>query len=36
MIDTGVDGTISDHPDVLRKVAGDKGVELPVGSLVTR
>jgi glycerophosphoryl diester phosphodiesterase len=31
MIDMGVDGIISDHPDVLRKVAGEKGVALPVG-----
>jgi glycerophosphoryl diester phosphodiesterase len=31
MIDMGVDGIISDRPDVLRKVAGDKGVSLPQG-----
>ena len=35
MIDIGVDGIISDHPDVLRKVAGDKGVALPRGFPVT-
>jgi glycerophosphoryl diester phosphodiesterase len=29
MIDIGVDGVISDRPDVLRKVAGDRGVALP-------
>jgi glycerophosphoryl diester phosphodiesterase len=31
MIDIGVDGIISDHPDVLRKVAGEKGIVLPLG-----
>ena len=36
MIDMGVDGIISDHPDVLRKAAGEKGVALPVGWSVTR
>jgi glycerophosphoryl diester phosphodiesterase len=35
MIDIGVDGIISDHPDLLRKVAGEKGIKLPTGSLVT-
>jgi glycerophosphoryl diester phosphodiesterase len=35
MIDIGVDGIISDHPDVLRKVAGEKGIALPKGSPVT-
>ena len=35
MIDMGVDGIISDHPDLLRKVAGDKGVALPKGFPVT-
>jgi glycerophosphoryl diester phosphodiesterase len=35
MIDIGVDGIISDHPDLLRKVAGEKGVALPPGSPVT-
>ena len=31
MIDLGVDGIISDHPDVLRGVAGEKGIALPAG-----
>jgi glycerophosphoryl diester phosphodiesterase len=31
MIDIGVDGIISDHPDLLRKIAGEKGVALPAG-----
>jgi glycerophosphoryl diester phosphodiesterase len=35
MIDIGVDGIISDHPDVLRRVAGEKGIALPKGSPVT-
>ena len=35
MIDIGVDGIISDHPELLRKVAGDKGIALPIGSPVT-
>jgi glycerophosphoryl diester phosphodiesterase len=35
MIDLGVDGIISDHPDLLRKVAGEKGIALPKGSPVT-
>jgi glycerophosphoryl diester phosphodiesterase len=35
MIDMGVDGIISDHPDILRKIAGDKGIALPAGSPVT-
>ena len=35
MIGMGVDGIISDYPDVLRKVAGEKGVALPKGSPVT-
>jgi glycerophosphoryl diester phosphodiesterase len=35
MIDIGVDGIISDHPDLLRKTAGDKGIALPAGSPVT-
>jgi glycerophosphoryl diester phosphodiesterase len=34
MIDMGVDGIISDHPDILRKIAGDKGIALPAGSPV--
>lgn len=35
LIDMGVDGIISDHPDILRKVAADKGIALPAGSPVT-
>ena len=35
MIDIGVDGIISDHPDILRQIAGDKGIALPAGSPVT-
>jgi glycerophosphoryl diester phosphodiesterase len=35
MIDIGVDGIISDHPDVLRKVAGEKAIVLPPGHPVT-
>jgi glycerophosphoryl diester phosphodiesterase len=35
MIDIGVDGIISDHPDLLRKVAGEKRIALPVGHPVT-
>lgn len=35
MIDMGVDGIISDHPDILRQIAGDKGIALPPGSPVT-
>jgi glycerophosphoryl diester phosphodiesterase len=35
MIDIGVDGIISDHPDVLRQVAGEKGIALPKGFPVT-
>ena len=35
MIDMGVDGIISDHPDLLRKVAGEKGIPLPAGHPVT-
>ncbi|MBU6461183.1 MAG: glycerophosphodiester phosphodiesterase [Bradyrhizobium sp.] len=31
MIDIGVDGIISDRPDLLRKVAGEKGIALPAG-----
>jgi glycerophosphoryl diester phosphodiesterase len=31
MIGIGVDGIISDHPDLLRKVAGEKGIALPEG-----
>ena len=35
MIDIGVDGVISDRPDLLRKVADEKGIALPVGHPVT-
>jgi glycerophosphoryl diester phosphodiesterase len=35
LIDMGVDGIISDHPDLLRKVAGEKGIALPAGAPVT-
>lgn len=35
MIDMGVDGIISDRPDLLREVAGEKGISLPIGSPVT-
>jgi glycerophosphoryl diester phosphodiesterase len=31
MIEMGVDGIISDHPDVLRQVAAEKGIALPKG-----
>ncbi len=29
LIDIGVDGIISDRPDLLRKVAAEKGIVLP-------
>jgi glycerophosphoryl diester phosphodiesterase len=35
MIDIGVDGIISDHPDLLRRIAGEKGIALPKGWPVT-
>jgi glycerophosphoryl diester phosphodiesterase len=35
MIDIGVDGVISDRPDLLRKVAGEKGVALPAAFPLT-
>jgi glycerophosphoryl diester phosphodiesterase len=35
MIDMGVDGIISDHPDMLRQVAGERGIALPKGFPVT-
>jgi glycerophosphoryl diester phosphodiesterase len=35
MIDIGVDGIISDHPETLRQVAGERGIALPRGSPVT-
>jgi glycerophosphoryl diester phosphodiesterase len=31
LIDIGVDGIISDRPDLLRQVAGEKGIALPRG-----
>ena len=34
MIDIGVDGIISDRPDLLRDVAGEKGIALPTGAPV--
>ena len=35
MIEIGVDGIISDRPDLLRQVAGEKGIALPAGTQVT-
>ena len=35
LIDAGVDGIISDRPDLLREVAGEKGIALPQGFPVT-
>ena len=35
LIEMGVDGIISDRPDLLRQVAGEKGIALPKGSPVT-
>ncbi|WP_246773972.1 glycerophosphodiester phosphodiesterase [Bradyrhizobium diazoefficiens] len=34
MIEMGVDGIISDRPDLLRQVAGEKGLALPAGTPV--
>lgn len=34
MIELAVDGIISDRPDLLRQVAGEKGLALPVGTPV--
>ncbi|WP_441237883.1 glycerophosphodiester phosphodiesterase [Bradyrhizobium sp. 930_D9_N1_4] len=34
MIELGVDGIISDRPDLLREVAGEKGIALPAGTPV--
>jgi glycerophosphoryl diester phosphodiesterase len=34
MIELGVDGIISDRPDLLREVAGEKGIALPAGTKV--
>jgi glycerophosphoryl diester phosphodiesterase len=35
LIDMGVDGIISDRPDMLRRVAAEKGVQLPEGTPVS-
>jgi glycerophosphoryl diester phosphodiesterase len=35
MIEIGVDGIISDRPDLLRKAALDKGIKLPAGTPVS-
>jgi glycerophosphoryl diester phosphodiesterase len=35
LIDMGVDGIISDRPDLLRKAAADKGLALPLGTPVS-
>ena len=35
MIEIGVDGIISDRPDLLRQAAGAKGIALPAGSPVS-
>lgn len=34
MIELGVDGIISDRPDLLRQIAGGKGIALPAGTPV--
>jgi glycerophosphoryl diester phosphodiesterase len=34
MIEIGVDGIISDRPDLLRQVAGEEGIALPAGTPV--
>ncbi|WP_122401989.1 glycerophosphodiester phosphodiesterase [Bradyrhizobium vignae] len=34
MIELGVDGIISDRPDLLRQVAGERGIPLPAGTPV--
>ena len=34
MIELGVDGIISDRPDLLRQVAGEKRIKLPLGTPV--
>ena len=36
MIEIGVDGIISDRPDLLRQAAGTKGIALPAGSPISR
>jgi glycerophosphoryl diester phosphodiesterase len=35
LIDMGVDGIISDRPDILRQVAAQKNIALPAGTPVT-
>lgn len=35
MIELGIDGIISDRPDLLRTVAGEKGITLPAGTPVS-
>jgi glycerophosphoryl diester phosphodiesterase len=35
MIEIGVDGIISDRPDLLRETAKGKGIALPLGSPVS-
>jgi len=35
MIEWGVDGIISDRPDLLRAVAGEEGLPLPAPTRVT-
>lgn len=34
MIEIGIDGIISDRPDLLRQVVGEKGLALPAGTPV--
>ncbi len=34
MIEIGADGIISDRPDLLRQIAGEKGIKLPAGTPV--
>jgi glycerophosphoryl diester phosphodiesterase len=34
MIEIGVDGIISDRPDLLRQVAGEKAIALPAATPV--
>ena len=36
LIDWGVDGIITDYPDVLRDVLRERGMPLPIGSEATR
>lgn len=35
MVEFGVDGIISDRPDLLREIAGEKGIRLPAGTPVS-